>query len=813
MSKADSAARAELPGVLAPPDVLGQANQDGADLAVQWRRLGRAATAVAVLTAPVVYVLLREEAEFAVWPSLLLTLVTVAATRGLVDVLTRRLIPWPNLFGAEPRLLQEDVVSRRRAWYWSRRWRLVTYIALFLGIFCAIDFLRGDAVDPIGTLSWMWDGFVGALPLMAQYAIIGVPLILVNFLILFGPLLIMNIQQIKGYEPGDADWGVKLEHVRGQTEAKREITRVVSLWQSGEEFEKAGGKRERGLLFLGPPGTGKTMLAKALATGFNCPFVSIPGSGFQATFMGVDVIVVRYMARKAKKLAAKWGGQCIVFIDEIDAVGMRRSALGAGGGMGGFSRPQSIHDYMFHGPMGALNPTGDMVLDSAPWRERMLAQRAEDERPAPSRVQRLNDGIRNFMMPGMGGQGGGLALNTLLVVMDGIDDPPFMKKFWTNRTNTILDALYIVPQKLGKARLRLARPKPARTQIYFIGACNVPIEALDPALTRPGRMGRHIRFRTPMLDDRKDIFDFYINKVSHEEDLDGERRRDEVARITGGYSPAMIEQVCSMALTYAHHDGRSRFGWGDLVEAMTTVEAGVAIGVEYVEGETRATAIHEAGHAAASHMYMKDAESTRLSIRMRGGSLGHHKARDRDERFAHFRSEMFGNLVWGLGACAAEEIFYGENTTGVSGDMQSATTLACLMAGIWAMQPERIDFGNRYRSQAEEDAAREKIMKRFQDIGDTLLSRGAGGSQMQGDPIAVCLGDPNKRRTAAQMLGQAYYTAYCFIAQNRKGVEGIAETLIERRELHGDEVIELLRDANLEAARLDYFEERTWPRV
>ena len=143
-----------------------------------------------------------------------------------------------------------------------------------------------------------------------------------------GPMLLMGISQIRGFEPGDAQWGVKLADVRGQAEAKEEVRRVVTLWQSGEAFERAGGKRERGLLFLGAPGTGKTMLAKALATGFNSPFVSIPGSGFAQTFIGVDAIIVRYLAWKAKRLARKWGGQCIVFIDEIDAVGMRRQALG-----------------------------------------------------------------------------------------------------------------------------------------------------------------------------------------------------------------------------------------------------------------------------------------------------------------------------------------------------------------------------------------------------------------------------------------------------------------------------------------------------
>ena len=109
----------------------------------------------------------------------------------------------------------------------------------------------------------------------------------------------MAITQIRGYEPGDADWGVKLDDVRGQAEAKEEVGRVVNLWQSGEAFEEAGGKRERGLLFLGAPGTGKTMLSKAIATNFNSPFVSIPGSGFAQTFIGMDAITVRFLAAKA----------------------------------------------------------------------------------------------------------------------------------------------------------------------------------------------------------------------------------------------------------------------------------------------------------------------------------------------------------------------------------------------------------------------------------------------------------------------------------------------------------------------------------
>src|SRR6185437_10605875 len=172
-----------------------------------------------------------------------------------------------------------------------------------------------------------------------------------NIIILFGPMLFFGLRQMKGYEPGDADWGVKLEDVRGQAEPKAEVTRVIELWQSGEEFRKAGGKPERGLLFIGAPGTGKTMLSKAIATSFNSPIVTMPGSGFAQTFIGMDVIVVLFLIRKARKLARKWGGQCIIFIDEIDAVGLRRQALG--NGMGMISQPPipaTFEEYAFHGP-------------------------------------------------------------------------------------------------------------------------------------------------------------------------------------------------------------------------------------------------------------------------------------------------------------------------------------------------------------------------------------------------------------------------------------------------------------------------------
>jgi ATP-dependent Zn protease len=379
----------------------------------------------------------------------------------------------------------------------------------------------------------------------------------------------------------------------------------------------------------------------------------------------------------------------------------------------------------------------------------------------------------------------------------------------TSRFNTFLDATYVVPRRLGKIPLRLPPPGPRGDQIYFIGATNVPLDRLDPALIRPGRMGRHVWFRTSTKQDRLDVFDLYIDKVDHEPDLDTPRRRDEIARITNGYSPAMIDQVCSMALTIAHHDGREKFAWEDLVEAMTTIESGTAIGIEYIASETKAVAIHEAGHAAAGHVFMKGAESTRLSIRMRGGSLGHHQALEKEERFSRFRSEEVARLVWTLGAMAAERVFYGENSNGVGGDVQSATAQAAFMVGASAMGPE--PFAVTPADDESEEEARERILKRFEKIGIGIMNRTSGGGPFDGNPISGVLQDGDKRRLAAQILGQAYVSAYNLVVHNKDAVEKIADELVVRREVFGDELVEILDSVNLHMPVLDLSKEDTWP--
>lgn len=695
------------------------------------KRLSRAATALAAFTSPLVVLWFLNHGHSLV-ASIIFAVLFVGAFRGAVDLALKHLVERPQLtLEATKDDMSTDALGRRRLHFWRGKFRLLGFLSI---INTLVWLSRGGSW--IGNAAWMEHAITSALTnksILMQIVILPI-FFLANFALFFGPMMMMGISQMNGLEPGDADFGVELEDVRGQKEAKEEIRKVVTLWQSGAQFLKSGGKRERGILFLGPPGTGKTMLAKAIATGFNSPIVLMPGSGFAQTFIGMDVIIVRFMARKARKLAKKWGGQCIIFIDEIDAVGMRRAALGS----------------------------------------KMTVGKVTDEQ--------MPGGGMGGMMGGMGQMG----LQSLLVVMDGIDNPPFLRKVFTNKINLWLDALYLVPRTVKFSatktlQLRLPKAKPTGAQIFFVGATNVPLESLDPALTRPGRMGRHIYFRTPTKGDRQDIFDLYLGKVSHDADLDTDRSRAELARVTDGYSPAQIEQVCSIALTYAHHSGRDAFSRADLLEAMVTVEAGTALGWGYEsEDEERSTAIHEAGHAITSYLYEPNTEAVRLSIRKRGRTGGHLQSVESVERFAHYRDELMGRLVTILGAYAAEVEFFGNNTQGVGGDLGQASYLAGTMVGAWGMDAP------------EEQGADVKALEK---IGAKLVA--AAG------PFDIRL-TPSKQKAEHIILGTAYVIARAAVRHNRTGIEKIVTTLLREKEVYGDDLEKLLSNSGLDAPEIDW---------
>ena len=503
----------------------------------QWRRLIRAATFIAVLTSPIPFLFFYVQQDWALGWALLATFGLIIAYRGLLDIVMRRLIPWPSLFGAdEERLREEDVVNRRRAWFWSKRWRFIYLVALFITIaWLVLELIPGGEHTWWGTAKAIPENIIELVqnPAIWIYIVIFPLLFLVNFLILMGPLMLMGITQIQSFEPGDADWGVKLEDVRGQAEAKEEVRKIVSLWQSGEAFEQAGGKRERGILFLGPPGHRQDDALEGDRDRLQLPVHLDPRLRLRPD--------VHRHGRRDRPLPRLEGEAART------QVGRPVHRLHRRDRRRGHAAPEpracARHDAASASPLrgarvlwalrGAQSERRHDPRNAGVARSALRGAFASAERRRF--LARLGGIVNQFPVPGgMGGGGGQLALNQLLVVMDGIGNPPYMKRLRRNWFNTFLDATYVVPRRLGKLSLRLPRARPRNEQIYFIGACNVPIQSLDPALTRPGRLGRHVWFRTPTKKDRLDIFDLYIDKVAHSDDLDTPRRRDEIARVTNG---------------------------------------------------------------------------------------------------------------------------------------------------------------------------------------------------------------------------------------------------------------------------------------
>jgi len=242
------------------------------------------------------------------------------------------------------------------------------------------------------------------------------------------------------------------------------------------------------------------------------------------------------------------------------------------------------------------------------------------------------------------------------------------------------------------------------------------------------------------------------------------------------------------------------------------IESGSAINVQYHEQDARATAIHEAGHAATAHVYRPDLESSRLSIRMRGGSLGHHHVFEKEERFGRFQSKLFGQLVWYVGAMAAEFAFYGENSNVVGGDLQSTTWTAASMVGAAGMSPLPLDLKGQTFADENEEQSRRRVQRRFEDIGGRLLNRMSGGP-MTNDPTAAVLQDPRKRAYAAQFIGEAFVTAYNLIRLNKDKIERVADAVIDQREIYGDDLVRLLDSQGFVKPDIDWTDEEAWPQI
>ena len=295
-------------------------------------------------------------------------------------------------------------------------------------------------------------------------------------------------------------------------------------------------------------------------------------------------------------------------------------------------------------------------------------------------------------------------------------------------------------------------------------------------------------FRLPSREDRKDIAALYFDKKQHDPALDTPGRRDEFARITEEYSPADIEQVLSLALLYAFNDGRQAFNWRDVREAMGNVEAGLAIPVEYTERDKVAVARHELGHAVASHFYKTDHAAVRLSIRRRatthGEIGGYHKSVPTEEQWLEFRSQLAADLRTKLGSLACEHVFYGENTSGVFGDLMQATAIACRMVGTIGMGPDNLD---------------PRMSIKAVNFGEQLISVAeiTQGAHEQGTAVGAVLSNQRGRRVVSQLLGAAYIDDWRLMYVNKESIDQAAEALIAQGELMGDEISGLLDSVGL----------------
>ncbi|HYT38237.1 MAG TPA: AAA family ATPase, partial [Acidimicrobiia bacterium] len=476
-----------------------------------------------------------------------------------------------------------------------------------------------------------------------------------------------------------------LADVKGMPVVVDEVIKTLNLFLAYKTFkDQMGGTARRAILFEGPPGTGKTYMAKAMAREAEVPFLFVSSSAFQSMYYGQTNRKIRSFFKALRKAARAEGG-AIGFIEEIDAIGASRGGMGASGGREGIS------------------------------------------------------GV----------------VNELLIQLQSFDTPPGglrVRHWFVERVNRLLPT---------HAQLR-KRPAPM-ANILVIGATNRAAD-LDPALLRPGRFDRSIYFDLPSRAGRREIVDYYLGKKAHEADLDDPQRRDTLAAMTSGYTPVMIEHLLDEALVWALRRDADRLSWADLQQAKMTEEIGLGQPVEYTEAERRTIATHEAGHATVAWLVGKSRKLEVLSIIKRKTALGLLAHSDREERFLKSQSELEGLVDIALGGLVAEELFFGEISSGPAGDLQAATSLTAQMIGSLGMD------GSLFSYDAVEMPSAANIVAR------------------------VASTDEGKARIEAR-LDAARVRVREMLEVHRPVVEGLRDALLERHELIGDEILDVIRMA------------------
>ena len=434
---------------------------------------------------------------------------------------------------------------------------------------------------------------------------------------------------------------VRMADVKGLAAVTEDVRRSLDLFLAGRTFRsEMGGTPRRGLLFEGLPGTGKTHLAKAMAAEAGVPFLFVSATAFQSMYYGATARKIRSYFAALRKVARAEGG-AIGFIEEIDAIATVR------GGMMATPAPRLSAS----AATGCGGPAG---------------------LPDVGRLAAAGLGAGLVTHPAAVSEGVGGVVNELLVQMQSFDTP--------TRWQQALGAVTGAVNRLLPAHRQIPAPRPEPVDVLLIAATN-RADSLDPALLRPGRFDRRLVFDAPDKAGRRELVDHFLARKAHDPGLDDDERRDALAGVTQGYTPVMIEHLLDEALVNAVRRGDTVMTWADLEHARLVAEVGLGHPVRYTEHEQRLLATHEAGHAVLAWLAAPHRRLEILSIVKRGGALGMLAHGDREDVYTRSRSELLALIQIAFGGQAAEEIFFGDVTTGPSGDLKYATGLAVQMVG------------------------------------------------------------------------------------------------------------------------------------
>lgn len=444
--------------------------------------------------------------------------------------------------------------------------------------------------------------------------------------------------------------GIRFKDVAGEDEAKESLTEIVDFLHNPERFTKIGAKLPKGALLVGPPGTGKTLLAKAVAGEANVPFFSLSGSDFVEMFVGVGASRVRDLFRQAQEAAP-----CIIFIDEIDAIGKSRDSRYGGG---------------------------------------------NDEREQ--------------------------TLNQLLSEMDGFD---------------------------------------SSKGLLVLGATNRP-EILDPALLRPGRFDRRVVVERPDLKGRVAILKVHSKNVLMDDSVDLEA----VGLATSGAVGSELANMINEAAILAVKHGRKAVCQNDLLESVEVVLVGKEKKDRVMNQKERTiVSYHEVGHALISALQKNSEPVQKITIVPRTmGALGYVMYVPEEETYLKSKSELEDMLVSVFGGRAAEEVVFGNVTTGASNDIEKATSIARAMVTQYGMSEKFGLIG----------------LERVQDqylSGHTVMNCGeATAAEVDKEVMRI--------------LKEAYAKALAILRENREVMDKIAEFLIKKETITGKEFMEILRE-------------------